>query len=245
MRKHSFVIFPLLMLLIAGCGAGKEKRERIARERESWESSLSDSITAARAMQDSVKGRLDELQTSTNELLSRFRCVDNPREVEKYYLPDVKGATYPLTRTGLTARLTASETLELIAVNTSRPFDQIEVRRGGESAASAVVPHDQALNYRNGTMTTVAFSGTAADSVAALVASMPEREVTLLFIQGFIQGGATVATVPLSAIDRECVSLAWRLADARREVRLSEKRLTQLARRIAIIESKRAELNAE
>ncbi|MBD5289958.1 MAG: hypothetical protein HDS26_04655 [Bacteroides sp.] len=241
MRKHSFVIFPLLMLLIAGCGAGKEKRERIARERESWESSLSDSITASRAMQDSVKARLDELQTSTNELLSRFRCVDNPREVEKYYLPDVKGATYPLTRTGLTARLTASETLELIAVNTSRPFDQIEVRRGGESAASAVVPHDQALNYRNGTMTTVAFSGTAADSVAALVASMPEREVTLLFIQG----GATVATVPLSAIDRECVSLAWRLADARREVLLSEKRLTQLARRIAIIESKRAELNAD
>ena len=241
MRKHSFVIFPLLMLLIAGCGAGKEKRERIARERESWESSLSDSITASRAMQDSVKARLDELQTSTNELLSRFRCVDNPREVEKYYLPDVKGATYPLTRTGLTARLTASETLELIAVNTSRPFDQIEVRRGGESAASAVVPHDQALNYRNGTMTTVAFSGTAADSVAALVASMPEREVTLLFIQG----GATVATLPISAIDRECVSLAWRLADARREVLLSEKRLTQLARRIAIIESKRAELNAD
>ena len=241
MRKHSFVIFPLLMLLIAGCGAGKEKRERIARERESWESSLSDSITASRAMQDSVKARLDELQTSTNELLSRFRCVDNPREVEKYYLPDVKGATYPLTRTGLTARLTASETLELIAVNTSRPFDQIEVRRGGESAASAVVPHDQALNYRNGAMTTVAFSGAAADSVAALVASMPEREVTLLFIQG----GATVATVPLSAIDRECVSLAWRLADARREVLLSEKRLTQLARRIAIIESKRAELNAD
>ncbi len=218
-----------LILLLAGFNGcvDRSAKERVAEQREAWESSLKDSVANVAAQVDSVKTRIGELRSETDNLLANFKCVDNPKEVEKYYLPQIKGYAYPLDGNGLAARLMANEQLELVASFTGPRFTAIRINGGGESVSTPSVAPDQALNYRSGNTTTVAFSGKEVDSIAYKLARMTDP-ITVIYLEG----GKKVGETRLSDVQAEGLRLSSRLAYTRRETLLSEKMLTLLSHKL-------------
>ncbi len=230
----------LALAAVLGSCADKSAKERVAEQRRQWEASLTDSVASVRRQTDSVKSRLESLRSETDRLLGEFRCIDNPREVEKYYLPSVKGYSYPLTSTGLGARLMANEQLELVAVLSGPRFTGIAISGGDMKLRTHDVVPDQALNYRSGNITTVAFSGRDIDSIASSLATM-EGKVTVTYFDGGRQVGETTLSEPQA----KALLLAGQLAHTRRETLLSEKRLLLLGRKLSMLESREVQKNGE
>lgn len=238
-RITSCLLLVSMAMTTVSCGPNKAK-QKIAEQRSEWENSLSDSVAVAERGVDSLRQHLDRLHTDTETLLQQFRCVQNPREVEKYYIANLAGLQYPLQTTGIVARLNASEQLEVIAAFAGPAFDCIEVSSGGEWVRSNVVPEDKALNYRVGGLSRVMFFGSAADSVAMCVAASAEAPLRLRFLAD--GGRKVVGQTNISAIDRSAVSLACNLATLRKETLLTEQRLNTQSRKVAILKEKCVEI---
>lgn len=154
--------------------------KKAAEERTEWIASLNDSVKYLENLNLSNANRIDSLRTVVAGNLESFSTVDNPREVEPYYIYTPFKASYPLTSTGLAVRILKNETPEVIAAST-RPFSAIEVSNGGRTYRTPVVPPDQALNYTANGLTTVSFTGAVADTISAVVAGAqtPARVIYL------------------------------------------------------------------
>ncbi len=229
-RSHILAAILFVMVIGAGCSRPRH-RERIAEERARWEASLPDSLERAERQLDSLKTALEAMRGRVATLLDLCRCVENPAEVEKYYIPDLDGLRYPLTTTGLVGRMTASENLELVAVCQGASFDCLEVEVEGQRARTATVPADGALNYTAAGLTTVAFSGKEADSVAALIARYPDVAPRIRYIEK----GKRVKEISLGNPERQSVVIVSHLCMARHDVLLGEKKVGILSRKIGVL----------
>lgn len=216
----------------AGC-AGKSAKERVAAQRQQWEESLKDSVATAERQVDSVKNRISALRESTDKLLRRFRCVDNPKEVEKYYLPEVAGFSYPLTSTGLAARVMANEQFELVAAYQGASFTNIRIQADGKQMRTHAVAPDQGLNYRSGNMTTISFTGRDVDSLAYMLA-----DISVPVVVTYMEGERRVGEIKLSGPQTEALRLSAALASERRETLLSEKLLTLMSHKLGMLKAK-------
>lgn len=227
-------ILPILLALAAvaaGC-TGRQERSRNADKYDEWKASLADSVAS---LQQTVKLTEDSLATAystVDSMLSLFTFVDNPREVEGYTILKAARDHYPLTRTGLTARIAKSEAFELIAALSGGSFTSIAVSAGGKTVESATVGHDQGLNYRSGGLNTVLFTGAKADSIGRLVAASAPDAITVSYI------GSTRRTIKMQPADAMIVTLTWKLAEARAEVSRLERTLPLLSRKIDLLRSK-------
>ncbi len=217
------------LLLGTGCVKRVEKSEK-AEEAERWKASLTDSIAALQKQISANELRLDELHDRVGIMLGDFDHVSNPREVNGYLILKGWSGSYPLTSTGLVARITDDEEFELVAALKGGTFTQIAVTVDGHTAQSAVVPHDQALNYRHAGLNTVAFQGAEADSVAACIASDELAPATLSFLDG-----RTTGTWAIPERNRKMISDTWRLYSCRREAQRLEASLPTLNSKIAAI----------
>lgn len=198
-------------------------------EREQWLYSLNDSIAQYKASIDSASSALTSLQSEIGEMIINFDHVSNPREVEGYYIYKGWKGRYPLKATGLVARITEDENLELIATLSGGVFNSISISDGTSSVSSNVVPHDQALNYRAGSLNTVCFYGEAADSVAAFISdNMPEK-ITVTFLNDNKTGSFT-----LPADQKEMIAATWQLYYSQKDSHSLEKRIPMLSRRIDV-----------
>ncbi|MDE6026826.1 MAG: hypothetical protein K2G23_01990, partial [Muribaculaceae bacterium] len=175
------VILSAALLLLAGCA---HKNESGKAARESYRAALEDSIKNVTAQIDSCNEVAVSLQDKIGNLLPEFRAVAKAREVEGYMIFQGWESRYPLQSTGMVARLSESRQLELVAVLKGGNFDRIRVNAPSATAESAVVPHDQALNYRQGGLNTVMFTGPEADSVAQLIADNELNPITVTFLNG-------------------------------------------------------------
>ena len=226
-------IYPLmLLLLLPAAGCRKYSGEKAAAERAAWHDAIRDSITEISARRHSDSLRLAGLHASLAEELPRFTQIGNPREVEPYYILSSFKASYPLTSTGIAARMTASEQYELIAALSGSRFDAIRVTAGGASAESDVVPADQALNYTAAGLTTVAFSGARADSIGELVQANAAGPVTL----EYLSAGRRVGSVTLSGAQKDWLSTTWSVCGAHSEAQRLERSLMVDARKIQLME---------
>ncbi|MBD5209109.1 MAG: hypothetical protein HDS80_04085 [Bacteroidales bacterium] len=233
MKKH---LIPLIaLLLIFGACHRSESKQRNEEARNRLDMEMADSLASFEKRLDSLQTVIPQLMTEADELLKQFDRVDNPREVEGYYILRSARNSYPLTTTGMTARLTNNETLELIAALQGGFFDRIVVSDGNNSVESDIVPHDQALNYRIGNFTTVAFTGSKADSVAALIASAPGK-VSVSFLNPGKTGNTT-----LSDIQKNIIADTYRLYEKRREINAAEKEIPILARKCQILRERTAD----
>lgn len=226
---------PLLLLLLAGAaGCKKYTGEKAAQQRQEWLASLSDSITALNGRRAADSLRLEELRGTIAESLASFTQVANPREVEPYYiLSRFKGA-YPLSGTGVAARMMRNEQAELIAALRGARFNAVRAVSGSQSATSATVAADQALNYTAGGLTTVAFTGAEADSVCRLIADHRAEPVTL----EYLQNGSVAGKITLSADQKTWVADTWDLCSANIEAHRLEKSQLTDSRKIEILEVK-------
>lgn len=228
--KRRNIIIPLVALVaLASVSCKRLKKPAAAEEREKFIYSLNDSIAAYRQQIESSTEALTALQGEIGELIQDFEHVANPREVEGYYIYKGWKGRYPLKQTGLVARINESEGFEIIATLTGGLFNQISVTASGNSVTSAVVPHDQALNYRAGSLNTVCFYGAAADSIGSFIAdNMPEK-ISVSYLNGKKTGSLLIP-----ADEKEMIAATWQLYSSQKESHRIEKEIPMLSRRIDV-----------
>ena len=225
----------ILALGAAGCQRKNKAKERVKAEREKWEASLPDSLKAVERQTDSIKAELQALNNSFDAMVHTFEYVDNPREVEGYYIAGAWKTVYPLKSTGLVARITKNEKLELIAALAGGAyFDRIRVETNGQTAETSVVPHDQALNYRMTGLNTVCFSDSAATSCARLIAENNGNDVKIIYLEGGRQTGAY--SYPKQA--QSVMMSTWNLYEVSSRIARDERMIPMLAKKGAIISAK-------
>lgn len=223
-----------MAILASSCRGRNEAKERVAAEREKWESSLPDSLKAIEHRTDSLRQAIEMLGEQMEAELPRFDYVDNPREVEGYYIAKGWKNSYPLQQTGLRARLTKGEKLELIATLAGGAhFNRLRVSTEKGSAETSVVPHDQALNYRMAGLNSVCFCDSAAEACARMIADA-DGAVRLSYLQGDRETGKAV----YSAADKALMAETWRLYSIRKEMTHDERLLPFLAKKGALISAK-------
>ncbi len=237
-RIRHFIILGVGISILFASGACKrrnEAKERIQAEREKWEASLPDSLKAVERQTDSIKAELQALNNSFDAMVHTFDYVENPREVEGYYIAGAWKANYPLKSTGLVARITKSEKLELIAALAGGAhFNRLRVVTNGQTAETSVVPHDQALNYRMTGLNTVCFSDSAASSCAQLIAENNGSDVKIIYLEGDRQTGALSYPKQSQSI----MASTWHLYEVSSRIARDERMIPMLAKKGAIISAK-------
>lgn len=234
-RSFALLSIPVLISGIMGCRRKNEAKERVQAEREKWEASLPDSLKAVERQTDSIKAELQALSNSFDAMVHTFDYVENPREVEGYYIAGAWKAVYPLKRTGLVARITKSEKLELIAaLSGGAHFDRLRVEAGGMTAETSTVPHDQALNYRMTGLNTVCFSDSAASSCARLIAENNGGDVKVIYLEGDRQTGK----LDYPKESQSVMTSTWNLYEVSSRIARDERMIPMLAKKGAIISAK-------
>lgn len=229
-------------LLSTACSRRNAAKERVQAQRDAWEASLPDSLEAVKRQSDSIHSEIRMLTSQVEHMLPAFDYVDNPREVEGYYIAKAWAPSYPLKTTGLIARLTKGETLELIAaLSGGAHFDRIRVETGGEQAETSRVPHDQALNYRMAGLNTVCFSDSAANACARLIAAASGSQVKITYLNGDRQTG--IYQYP--AKQQTVMEATWNLFESRDRMRHDERMIPLLAKKGEIITRKIESISAK
>ncbi|MDE6480946.1 MAG: hypothetical protein K2L45_11845 [Muribaculaceae bacterium] len=219
----------------AACKRKNEAKERVQAERERWEASLPDSLKAVERQTDSIKAELQALNNCFEAMVHTFEYVDNPREVEGYYIAGAWKGIYPLKKTGLVARITKNEKLELIAALAGGAhFDRLRVEGNGQSAETSIVRHDQALNYRMEGLNTVCFSDSAASSCARLIAENNGSDIKIIYLEGDRQTGA----LSYPKQDQSTMMSTWNLYEVTSRISRDERMIPMLAKKGAIISQK-------
>lgn len=227
-KVFGYVAAGTALMILAGCSSksGDDNKKGALDE---WNESLNDSIEFVKAEIDSCQNNLDILHDKVSGWLEDFTYVNNSREVEGYTIYKGWDKKYPLTSTGLIARITENEQLELVAAYRGAPFTSITVETPDGSASSDVVERDQGLNYRVGDMTTVAFTGEKANEIARLVADNELNNIKVIFV-----GTKAVGNYSLPAGNKQMIAATWMLYDGRRNSALLEKRIPMLNEKIRI-----------
>lgn len=224
-----------LLLPLASCSRYEGKEA--ARQREEWIKSIGDSITLISNERAADSTRLESLRNDIAGEIENFTTVNNPREVEPYYILKQYKSLYPLSSTGIAARILKDENLEIVAALAGKGFNALRVQSAGGSYTTSAVPHDQALNYTSGNLTTVAFSGADSDSLASFVADASGTPLTLVYLQN----GVSQASKPLTEAQRNWIVQTAQLQKAQRECHSLEAGLLIASRKIEILKITLAE----
>lgn len=235
MNYKKYIVPAICLMLVGAGGCKKVVKSDAATAHEAWVESLNDSVAATRAQIETGLAEIDSLHQEVGRLLESFDRVDDPRQVEPYTIASGWKEKYPLTSTGVIARLTEGEQLELIAVLKGGTFEHLTVSSPdmGERQTD-VVPYDQALNYRAGGLNTVAFTGARADSVAQLIAEAAPGTVTVGYGKSFAN---------LAADQQAMIARTWKLYDAHRRAQQLERSLPILNEKIKILEARLSKEN--
>ncbi|MDE6637754.1 MAG: hypothetical protein K2K32_05915 [Muribaculaceae bacterium] len=237
-----FAIGVFILAASIGCKRRNEAKERIQAEREKWEASLPDSLKAVERQTDSIKNELQALNNCFDAMVHTFDYVDNPREVEGYYIAGGWKMNYPLKSTGLVARITKSEKLELIAALAGNAhFNRIRVATNDQTAETSTVVHDQALNYRMDGLNTVCFSDSAATSCAKLIAENNGSDITIIYLEDNKQTG----TLSYSKQAQSLMMSTWNLYEVLSRIARDERMIPMLAKKGAIINQKIQQIDSQ
>ncbi len=173
------VIAAIALTMLAGCGGKKNNK---AEREAAYAEVLNDSIEAVNREIDSCESRLKVVHDEIGGWLHDFTNVANPREAGAYTIFTDFKDKYPLTNTGLAARINSNGQLELIAALKGSRFNRIAAMVPEQTAESDTVLPDQALNYTADGLTTVLFTGPKAVAVAKLISDNQLNRPRLNFI---------------------------------------------------------------
>lgn len=221
-------LIPAAML----CGCAK-KTVNSEKARQDYSRALDDSVSAIKQEIDSCRKQIKILNDQSAIWLRDFTNVSNPREVGSYLIYTSFRNRYPLTQTGLVARINDNGQFELIAaLSGGRAFDQINVLGADGGLSSDVVPHDQALNYRSEGLTTVCFTGAKADSIGQLIADNELNPLTVNYLQG-----RAVSAWKIPNDYAKMLSATYLLYKYRKDATRLERRVPMLEQKVSLIKS--------
>lgn len=226
MKKITIAILPALLL--ASCAGGNADKDKAKND---YRQALADSVTAAQRNVDSCENRLKVITDNVNQWMRDFTVVDNSREVEGYYIFNGWQNRYPLQSTGMVARISNGERLELIAALKGATFNAVMVESGEKSATTAVVPHDQALNYRREGLNTVMFAGAEADSVAQIIADNELNVVKVIFLEN----GKPKGSWQIPEDYKKMIPATWMLYSSRQQQMRLEAEMKKEFKKIEIL----------
>jgi hypothetical protein len=225
------ILIAITAILLVSCG-GKKRDNGAAKE--GYSTMLSDSIASAQNEIDSCESAIERLNELTSKSLESFTTVANPREVGSYMIYTPFKSKYPLTGTGIIARINDTGQYELIASLSKGNFDQIEVIVGNRSLRSKIVPNDQALNYRTASLTTVSFTGAETDSIGKAIATGGGDEIIIKYLNN-----RSVGTWKVPAEYREMLTKTWELYESSSGANRLERRAMMLHEKIKILRQHR------
>lgn len=219
-----------IALLVAAAGCVSRNNSEGEKARADYASSLGDSIAAIEQQIDSCNSTIGVLRDKVAGWLPDFTTVSNPREAGSYVILTSYKNRYPLASTGLLARINDSGQFELVAALSGKAFESITVNGPSVTASSAVVPHDQALNYRTAALTTVSFTGAQADSIGQLIADNELNPLTVTYMQG-----RPVQSWRIPESDAKMISYTYMLYSSQRELNRLERRVPMLHEKINLL----------
>lgn len=228
MRQVRFILLSTVIAALCFTACKKLTTPPAAAERLKWIESLHDSIKIYQKDLEEIETKLTDARNQVGIMVEHFDYVNDPRQVEGYYIFTGWKNRYPLQKTGLVARVTEDERFELIATLTGAYFNEIGVSAAGETVATDVVPHDQALNYRAENLNTVCFTGAKADSVGQFISTHSMDEINVIYLNGNKTG-----TLTLPSDEKQMVARTWELYAAQRKIHNYEKELRLFSGRIA------------
>lgn len=226
--KKSVILGLAVAALLAGCAKKNESGKEM---QKSYSVALEDSIKNVTFRMDSCNDVAKSLQDKIGSLLPEFRGVSNAREVEGYMIFQGWENRYPLQQTGMVARLSESRQLELVAVLKGGEFDRIRVNVPSETAETAAVPFDQALNYRQSGLNTVLFTGPEADSVARLIADNELNPITVTFLNG----GKATGTWKMNHDNAKMITMTYLLYSATKDHKRLEQESLKLGEKLKLL----------
>lgn len=212
MKISRYAIILSSLLIISAGGCKKYTGEKAAADRARWVASLSDSIAviSKAKMEDSI--RIENLRTELDSEIKNFSQVSNAREVEPYYILSSFRSAYPLTATGVVARVTHSLQFELVAALSGKRFDAVRFSSDGKSSTSTVIPPDQALNYTSADgLSICSFSGGGNDLLGKFIA----ENLTSPIKMDFLRNGSVQTSMTLSDSQKNLIADTWRLTSTR------------------------------
>lgn len=221
-----------LAIALASCGSSDKKGEQA---RQDYNRALGDSIAIISQEIDSCESQAKFHNDRVATWLNSFEQVNNPREAGGYLIFTPAKSKYPPVDTDLTARINDSGQLELVAALRNGVFDQLRVSSGQSEMETAVVPNDQALNYRTQGLTTVLFTGGAADSVAQLIANNALNPVKVVYLDG----RKVRMNIPLSESSKKMVMSTWMLYSNQQEAMRLQRRAAMLHEKINLLRAHR------
>lgn len=241
--KTLIILSPFLFIFtLLSCG--KVKKTDAELERENWITGFSDSIEYYQDRAAKIEDLLHNINLEISGMLENFEVIKNPREVEGYYLLKGWKTKLPLTSTGIYARISEKEKLELIATLAGSTFNQIAVGKGDTEFYSDVVPNDQAFNFRHERFNTVYFSSGKVDTIAEYISQHHNDKVNLQFLEGKIKKNFVIPDN-----EKEMIRQTWVLFNSQKEARKLQKELwisskkIETFRRIMDAENKTSEEN--
>lgn len=232
--KLLYWLLPVLMSLGAG-GCMKSDEGKPSEVEQFNPTAILDTLIATRHEQSENSKRVSMLRARVDSAITHFTQVAKKREVAPYYILTSERRSYPLTSTGIIARITEDMQFELVAALSQQKFDAIRIindNAKGKSVSSVVVPPDQALNYTsNDGLTVVAFSGPLASPLGEFVA---ENNGSSLSVE-YLMNGSLVKTLPIPDTRKQCIASTWQLASSRKLLDSLERRQMFYSRKIEII----------
>lgn len=221
-------------LSLTSCGG---KKEDGAARREAYTNALDDSIAAVTAEIDSCTNGVKEMHDQAGKWLLDFTTVENPREVGSYIIYTPFRNRYPLTATGLVARVIDTGEFQLVAALSKGTFDRIEVSCGDITLSSETVPHDQALNYRTAGLNTVTFSGEKADSIGRFICDNELENIRVSYCGNGVAGSWT-----MPEDYKKMVMATWMFYNSSRSAKHLEQREAKLHEKLNLLRAHRDRL---
>lgn len=221
-------LLPIAAILFTSCV--QRNTESGDKARADYASTLNDSIESLKQEIDSCNAKADILRSEVGEELKAFTGVSNAREAAPYYILTSHKNRYPLSSTGVIARINDSSQFELIAALSGKAFEKIKVEANGNTLTSQVVPNDQALNYRTDALTTVTFTGAATDSIGQFISDNSESAIKLIYIQSH-----DVQTYNIPTDNAQMIAATYKLYSTQRELNRLERRVPMLNEKINLL----------
>lgn len=219
----------IALTVLGGFSCSRVKKPAAQIEREKWIESFNDSVKIYKERSESASKEIGQLHDEATEQLKNFEFVNGSKEGTGFYIYKGWRGRMPLQSSGLTARISEKEQLEIMATFTGGIFTQMVVSDGSSKYTTHIITYDKAVANRVGDRCSVGYFGASADSIAMIVADISTNPISISYLNG-----KTIGTITLPADQKNMILETYRLYQTLSAVHKMEKDISVYSKKIDI-----------